>query len=47
MRCTYNLRGRTFKSEAALDDFLVERFNKYRSKYGDLVFSKLTNFQLG
>ena len=47
MHCIYNLKGETFKSEAALDDFLLERYSKYHSKYGDLVFSKMTNFQLG
>lgn len=47
MHCIYNLKGKTFDSEAELDDFLLERYNKYHSKYGDLVFSKMTNQQLG
>ena len=47
MHCIYNLKGRTFDSEAQLDDFLLERYKRYYPKYGDLVFSKMTNQQLG
>jgi hypothetical protein len=32
-----------FESEAALDDFLIEK-RKYESKFGDLVFQRTTPF---
>lgn len=37
--CKYILKGHTFNSETELDDFIVSK-EKYRSKYGDLVFEK-------
>jgi len=37
MKCRYIYKGQTFESEAALDDFLIEK-RKYESKFGDLVF---------
>ena len=39
MKCRYNYKGHIFESEAALDDFLIEK-RKYESKFGDIVFSK-------
>jgi hypothetical protein len=41
MICTYNYLGKTFNSEAELDDFLLEK-DKYLSQYGDIVFSMTT-----
>ena len=38
MICTYTYKGRTFNSEAELDDFLLEK-DKFLSEYGDIVFS--------
>lgn len=38
MICTYTYKGRTFNSEAELDDFLLEK-DKYLSKFEDIVFS--------
>lgn len=38
MACSYTYKGHTFKSEAALDDFLRE-MKPYEGKYGDMVFS--------
>jgi hypothetical protein len=42
MICTYNYKGQTFKSEAELNDFLLEK-DKYLSEFGDLVFSMTTS----
>ena len=44
MTCKYIYKGKTFNSEAELDDFLLER-DKYLSEFGDIVFSK-TSAQL-
>ena len=41
MICTYNYKGKTFKSESELNDFLLEK-DKYLSEFGDLVFSMTT-----
>jgi hypothetical protein len=38
MICTYTYKGRTFNSEAELDDFLLEK-DRLLSEYGDIVFS--------
>lgn len=43
MKCTYTYKGHTFQSEAALDDFLIEK-RKYESKFGDLVFQRTSAF---
>jgi hypothetical protein len=37
MSCTYNLRGKIFNSEYALDDFLLS-VDKHYEEMGDLVF---------
>lgn len=42
MICTYTYKGKTFNSEAELNDFLLER-DKYLRKYGDIVFSMTTS----
>ena len=39
MKCKYIYKGHIFNSEAALDDFLIEK-HQYESKFGDIVFSK-------
>lgn len=39
MSCIYKYKNQVFESEAALDDFLLEKY-EYESKFGDLVFSK-------
>jgi hypothetical protein len=39
MKCRYIYKGHTFDSEAALDDFLIEK-QEYESLFGDLVFSR-------
>lgn len=44
MACKYIYKGKTFNSEAELDDFLLEK-DKYLSEFGDIVFSK-TSAQL-
>jgi hypothetical protein len=44
MKCRYIYKGQIFESEAALDDFLIEKKRKYESKFGDLVFSRKTKF---
>lgn len=43
MKCRYIYKGQVFKSEAALDDFLIEK-RKYESKFGDLVFHRTSPF---
>ena len=43
MKCRYIYKGQVFESEAALDDFLIEK-RKYESKFGDLVFSRTSPF---
>lgn len=43
MKCTYTYKGQLFESEAALDDFLIEK-RKYESKFGDLVFHRESPF---
>ena len=43
MKCRYIYKGQTFESEAALDDFLIEK-RKYESKFGDLVFQRTAPF---
>lgn len=45
MICKYVYKGKTFNSEAELDDFLLEK-DKYLSEFGDIVFSKATTHQL-
>ena len=42
MTCKYIYKGKTFNSEAELDDFLLEK-DKYLSEFGDIVFSKTTS----
>ena len=39
MKCKYIYKNHTFDSEAALDDFLIEK-EEYESKFGDIIFSK-------
>ena len=43
MKCRYIYKGQVFESEAALDDFLIEK-RKYESKFGDLVFHRESAF---
>ena len=43
MKCRYIYKGQVFESEAALDDFLIEK-RKYESKFGDLVFQRTAPF---
>ena len=43
MKCKYIYKGQTFESEAALDDFLIEK-GKYESKFGDIVFQRKSTF---
>ena len=43
MSCKYIYKNHVFNSEAALDDFLIEK-QQYESKYGDIVFSRKGNF---
>ena len=43
MKCRYIYKGQVFETEAALDDFLIEK-RKYESKFGDLVFSRTSPF---
>ena len=43
MKCRYIYKGQVFESEAALDDFLIEK-RKYESKFGDLVFQRTSPF---
>ena len=43
MKCRYIYKGQVFESEAALDDFLIEK-RKYESKFGDLVFHREAPF---
>lgn len=43
MKCRYIYKGQVFESEAALDDFLIEK-RKYESKFGDLVFHRTAPF---
>ena len=39
MICTYEYKGKTFKSESELNDFLLEK-DSYLSEFSDVVFSK-------
>ena len=41
MICKYIYKGKTFNSEAELDDFLLEK-DKYYKEFGDIVFSMTT-----
>jgi hypothetical protein len=41
MSCIYTYKGKTFKSESELNDFLLEK-DKYLREYSDIVFSKET-----
>ena len=43
MKCRYIYKDQVFESEAALDDFLIEK-RKYESKFGDLVFHRTAPF---
>ena len=45
MSCIYTYKGKTFKSESELNDFLLEK-DKYLREYSDIVFSKETTAQM-